>query len=79
MIADIGAWPRLTLKDVDSNPIQTSAFPRLTLDCKNFPTQTIDEVKLNQQEIVPFKNEIQGKKASQEITNQVKTQKKEFI
>ena len=46
---------------------------------KNFPTQTIDEVKLNQQEIATIKNEIQGKEASQEITNQLKTQKKEFI
>lgn len=79
MIADIGTRSGLTLKDVDSNPIQTSAFPRLTLDCKNFPTQTIDEVKPNQQEIATIKNEIQGKEASQEITNQLKTQKKEFI
>ena len=54
---------RIKTKDVDSNSTWANGFQRMALDCKNFPSQTTHEIKLNQQEeIASIKNKIQGKR-----------------
>lgn len=52
MIADIGTQSRLTLKDVNNTCNWTNGLPWIMLDRKNTATQTIDKIKLNQQEKV---------------------------
>ena len=66
MIAGTRTWPELTLRDVDSSSTWTNGFPWMTLKCSNFPIQTIDKIKHNQQEIATIWNEIQEKEVSQQ-------------
>lgn len=50
-----------------SNSSWTNGFPWMTLDHKNFPTQRIDQIKLDQQESATIKNEIQVMDVSLQI------------
>lgn len=61
MITDIGAQLGLTLNILTvSKSSQTNGFPQMMLDCKNFPTQAIDQFTLNQQKVATIKYEIKG-------------------
>ena len=61
MIADIGTRRRSSLKDVNRDSIWINGYQWMTLESKLFPTLTIDEIKLNQQEIAAMRKENQGK------------------
>ena len=61
MIADIGMRRRSSLKDVNRDSIWINGYQWMTLESKLFPTLTIDEIKLNQQEIAAMRKENQGK------------------
>ena len=61
MIADIRTRRRSSLKDVNRDSIWINGYQWMTLESKLFPTLTIDEIKLNQQEIAAMRKENQGK------------------
>ena len=61
MIADIGTRKGATIGDVNSQLVWISGYPWMKLKVAVWPIQTIDEVKLNQQELTAIKTETQTK------------------
>ena len=57
MPADIGTRKGATLKDVDQDSPWINGLPWMADDEENFPTQTIEEIKLNQQELAEAEKE----------------------
>ena len=61
MIADIGTRRGATLKDISAESVWINGYPWMKLDVKEFPTKTIEEIKLDQQELNAIKTETQIK------------------
>ena len=61
MIADIGTRRGATLQDISAESVWINGYPCIKLDVKEFPTKTIEEIKLDQQELNAINTEIQIK------------------
>ena len=61
MIVDIGTLRRATLKDISAESVLMNGYPWMKLDVKEFPTKTIEEIKLDQQELNAINTETQIK------------------
>ena len=61
MIADIGTRRGATLKDISAESVWINGYPWMKLDVKEFPTKTIEEIKLDQQELNAINTETQIK------------------
>ena len=70
MIADIGTRRRSSLKDVSRESEWINGYKWMTLEFKSFPALTIDEIKLNQEEVATMRKEFQGKIIIEQETSQ---------
>ena len=61
MIADIGTRRGATLEDISAESVWINGYPCIKLDVKEFPTKTIEEIKLDQQELNAINTETQIK------------------
>ena len=61
MIADISTRRGATLRDISAESVWINGYPWMKLDVKEFPTKTIEEIKLDQQELNAINTETQIK------------------
>ena len=61
MIADIGTCRGAILKDISAESVWINGYPWMKIDAKEFPIKTIEEIKLDQQELNAINTETQIK------------------
>ena len=61
MITDIGTRRGATLKDISAESAWINGYPCMKLEGKEFPTKTIEDIKLDQQELNAINTETQIK------------------
>ena len=61
MMADIGTQRGAILKDISAESVWINGYPWMKIDVKEFPTKTVEEIKLDQQELNAINTETQIK------------------